>query len=175
MSQLKNGDVMADHPISPARVPRTQPEIAGEKQAKHANKGRFTKGKSGNPAGKPRGTRNRATVMAEQLMDCGVEEVVSTVIALAKAGDLTASKLCLERMLAPRKDRPIIFDPPPIGTPQDVAEASAAVLRAVATGEITLSEGQALIAMLDTHRKALELAEFADKLDRLEEHAGLDK
>ena len=69
MSQLKNGDVMADHPISPARVPRTQPEIAGEKQAKLANKGRFTKGVSGNPAGKPKGTRNRVTLLAEALLD----------------------------------------------------------------------------------------------------------
>ena len=78
---------MADNPISPDRVPISQSENAGEKQAKHANKGRFTKGKSGNPAGKPRGTRNRATMLAEALLDGETEEIVRSVIGRAKGGD----------------------------------------------------------------------------------------
>ena len=39
------------------------PENAGQ------NQGRWEKGQSGNPRGKPRGARNRATLLAEALLD----------------------------------------------------------------------------------------------------------
>ena len=93
-------------------------EIAAPKQ-----RGRpFPKGQSGNPAGKPPGTRNRATQLAERLLDGEAEDLTRMVIGLAKAGDTTALKLCLDRLLPPRKDRPIWFELPAMTTAAD-AEA----------------------------------------------------
>jgi len=50
----------------------------------------FQKGKSGNPAGKPKGVRNRATLMAEKLMQDDAEDVIRAVTEKAKQGDMTA-------------------------------------------------------------------------------------
>ncbi|HLN49346.1 MAG TPA: DUF5681 domain-containing protein [Steroidobacteraceae bacterium] len=62
----------------------------------------FQKGQSGNPAGKPKGVRNRATLMAalmaEKLMQDDAEEVIRAVIEKAKQGDMTAARLIIERI-----------------------------------------------------------------------------
>ena len=135
----------------------------------------FQKGTSGNPNGRPKGARNKLTLMAEALLDDEAEELVRKVIELALGGDMVALRLCLERILPPRRDRPISVKLPRIEIPQDIADASAEVLRAVSEGTITPIEGQTLISMLETHRRAVEGADLTNRLDRLEEHAGLDR
>ena len=86
---------------------------------------------------------------------------------------MIALRLCFERIVPPRRDRPISVKLPHIEVPQDVVRASAEVLRSVSEGTITPSEGQAVLALLEMHRKAVEVAELTNRLDRLEEHAGL--
>jgi hypothetical protein len=66
-------------------------------------------GQSGNPAGKPKGTRNRATVAAEALLEGEAEMLTRKAIELGLSGDTTALRLCLERLMPPRKDRSISF------------------------------------------------------------------
>jgi hypothetical protein len=66
----------------------------------------FKPGKSGNPSGKPKGARNKTTVAMEKLLDDDAATITSKAIELAKNGDLTALRLCLERIIPPRKDRP---------------------------------------------------------------------
>jgi Family of unknown function (DUF5681) len=57
----------------------------------------FKPGKSGNPSGKPKGARNKTTVAMEKLLDDDAATITSKAIELAKNGDLTALRLCLER------------------------------------------------------------------------------
>jgi hypothetical protein len=57
----------------------------------------FKKGRSGNPAGKPKGARHRATVAAEALLDGEAEGLTRKAIEMALAGDGTALRLCLDR------------------------------------------------------------------------------
>jgi hypothetical protein len=61
--------------------------------------GQWKKGQSGNPAGMPKGTRHRATMLAEKLMEDDAENIVRAVVNAAKAGDPTAMRLCVERGL----------------------------------------------------------------------------
>lgn len=61
----------------------------------------FRPGQSGNPAGKPKGTRHRATMLAEQLLDGEAEAMIRTVIEKAKQGDMVALRLCLDRIVPP--------------------------------------------------------------------------
>ncbi len=63
----------------------------------------FKPGQSGNPHGRPKGARNRATVVAEQLLDGEADTLTRKAIDLAKQGDTTALRLCIERILPPRE------------------------------------------------------------------------
>jgi uncharacterized protein DUF5681 len=49
----------------------------------------FAPGESGNPNGKPKGARNRATLLAEKLLEGTVEEVTPKLVEQAKQGDPT--------------------------------------------------------------------------------------
>ena len=69
-------------------------------------------GESGNPNGRPPGSRNKTTLAVESLLDGEAENLTRKAIELAKDGDLTALRLCLERIAPPRKDRPVTFSLP---------------------------------------------------------------
>src|SRR3981189_3114385 len=73
----------------------------------------FQKGQSGNPAGRPRGIRNKQTIAAEKLFAEDAEALARVAIDLAKAGDVSALRLCLDRICAPHRHRPLAFDMPP--------------------------------------------------------------
>jgi Family of unknown function (DUF5681) len=94
--------------------------------------GQWKKGQSGNPAGMPKGTRHRATQLAEKLMKDDAEDIVRAVVNAAKAGDPTAMRLCIERLAPVRKGRPITFDLPPVETAANVANALGAIAGAMA-------------------------------------------
>jgi hypothetical protein len=140
------------------------PVITGEK---HVN-GRFEIGQSGNPAGRPKGTRSRATILAEKLMLADEEEIVASVIQAAKGGDMTAARLVLERIAPIRKGRPITLALPVTDTAADIGEAMSAVITQMATGEVTPEEATTVIGLLDAKRKAIELAEIEARIQALE-------
>jgi len=94
--------------------------------------GRFQKGMSGNPSGKPKGARARVTQLAEKLLDDDRDAIVRAVIAAAKGGDPTAMRLCIERLIPVRKGRPVVFDLPPVKTAADIAGAVGELARAMA-------------------------------------------
>lgn len=144
----------------------TTPEKTDQEQAG----GRFPTGKSGNPAGRPKGALNRSTVAAMSLLEGEAEALTRKAVDLALAGDTVALRLCLERLVAPVKDRPIQSGSvtlPPV-EPGNVARAVAAVVEAVAAGSLSPSEGQALAGLLEVHRKALETDDFERRLTALE-------
>ena len=115
------------------RQPVTVPETTGRKQADTL----FKPGQSGNPDGRPRGARNATTLALEALLDGQANALTQKAIDLALTGDMAALRLCLDRILPPRKDRPVIFTLPDINSAQDAAAVVSSVLAAVATGEIT--------------------------------------
>src|SRR5260370_33248870 len=65
------------------------------------------RGESGNPAGRPMGARHKATVAAEALLDGEAEALTRKAVEMALAGDGTALRLCLDRILPPRRERPV--------------------------------------------------------------------
>src|SRR5260370_9516112 len=82
--------------------------------------GRFSKGTSGNPSGRPLGSRNQATVLMESLLEGQAEQLNQKTIKLAMGGDIHAIRLCLERLIPPPKDRPIQLTLPPIETAHQI-------------------------------------------------------
>jgi hypothetical protein len=134
----------------------------------------FQKGCSGNPQGRPPGTRSAATVLAEQLLDGEAEEIIRKIIRKAKQGDIIALRLCLERILAPRRDRPVHFTIPTLSSANDAIKAMAAVTAAVASGELTPTEAAELSRVVDGYVKTLEASEIERRLRILEERAARD-
>ena len=125
----------------------------------------------GNP-GKPRGARHKTTLLAEKLMSDDAEAIVKKVIEAAKAGDLAAARLVLDRIAPARRDNPVRFDLPAIDCPADAAKASAAILAAVAAGELTPSEADQVCKVVDAFVRALEAHEFEKRLLALERQWG---
>ena len=123
--------------------------------------GRFLPGRSGNPAGRPLGARNKASLLAEMIDEAASAAIVRTVVDRALAGDWPALRLCFTRLVAPKKEAPVEFDLPSVATLTDVADAGAALLAAVAAGEITPGEGQKIMALLSAQIRILTAAEHA--------------
>jgi hypothetical protein len=57
---------------------------------------------------------------------------------------------------------------PPISSAADAATAAAALLEAVAVGDLTPSEASEVGKLIEAYVKALEAADFAERLDKLE-------
>lgn len=128
----------------------------------------FQKGRSGNPAGRPSGSRNRETLAAEVLLDGEGEALTRRAVELALEGDTMALKLCLERIVPRRKSRAVTFDLPRIGRAEDLGQAIDTILQEVAGGRLFLDEGAVLIGMMESRRKALETIDLEKRLRALE-------
>jgi hypothetical protein len=136
---------------------------------KQRQRGRpFAKGVSGNPAGKRPGTRNRATVAAEALLDGEAEALTRKAIEMAKQGDITALRLCLDRVVAPRRERPVQFRLPALRSAADAAGAMAAIADAVANADLTASEAAELSKVVESFARIVEVTDFDERLRALE-------
>lgn len=129
-------------------------------------------GQSGNPAGKPKGVRHRATMIAEALIDGEAEEVVRAMVDAAKKGDTTAGRVILERLLPPRRERPVCFALPKLEGPPDAVAAMAAITEAVASGDLTPGEAAELAKLVDGFVRAIEATDFEARLSALEQRNG---
>jgi hypothetical protein len=144
---------------------RAKPASAGNKQGKT----KFKPGQSGNPKGRAKGSRNRITLAMEALLDGESEALTRKAIQLGLAGDLAALRLCLERILPPRKDRPIEFEMPTIGSIEDAPKAMAAITTAVACGEITATEAADVSKLVETYVRSVEASDLEKRLRAIEE------
>jgi Family of unknown function (DUF5681) len=129
---------------------------------------RWKPGQSGNPAGMARGSRHKASLLAESLLDGECRSLTRRAIELALAGDVPALKMCLERLLPPVRERPCSFKLPPIATAAEAAACMARVLEGVACGEILPGEGAALSSTISTYVKVLEITEIEARISALE-------
>ena len=133
------------------------------------NSGRNTDGTfaTGN-SGKPSGARHRATQAVLALLDGEAEALTRKAVDMALAGDGAALHLCLERIAPPRRDAPVSFVLPKMTAAADAAKAAAAVLAAVATGDLTPTEGAHVMALIEIYRRTLETTELEARVAVLE-------
>ena len=115
----------------------------------------FEKGRSGNPAGRRPGSRNKAT-LAAALLAGESEALTRKAVELALAGDPTAMRLCMERLLPPCRERAVKFTLPPIESVRDISAAMQAVTSALAKGDITPGEAATIAGVVETFARAIE-------------------
>lgn len=127
--------------------------------------GRWKKGESGNPKGRPAGvgevSQLRASIAAR------VPEILDKLMTQALEGDTGAARLLLERAVAPLKaaeqTQALTL---PHGTLTDQGRA---VLAAVGTGELVPGQGAALLGAIGTLARVCEIDELTARIAKLEE------
>jgi hypothetical protein len=137
-----------------------------------STRGKFSAGTSGNPSRRPLGSRNKATLLVEQMIEGEAEQLTRKVLELALGGDLTALRLCMERLVPPRKDRPIHLDLPPIDTVAQIPAAMTSVAMAIGEGRITPNEGEVLANLLVIQKNVIVTATLEQRIGRIEVCSG---
>jgi Family of unknown function (DUF5681) len=128
----------------------------------------FHKGESGNPAGRPRGSLNRTTVLMQSLLEANAETIARKAIDLATGGDLTAIRICFDRLVPARKHEPIALELPRLDTAADTVTAASTIVAAVAAGELAPSEAADIAKAVDIYVRALATQQFEERLAKLE-------
>lgn len=140
-----------------------RPATRGQEQS-----GRFAPGQSGNPAGRPKGTRHQALVALDAIGAEGAERVLRRVMAMADNGDLKACELILTRLWPPRRSRPVLLELPSMHTAADLIPALGALIAALGSGQISPEEANSVASVLEVHRKAIETIELDTRIAALE-------
>ena len=125
--------------------------------------GQFTEGN----CGRPKGSRNKATLAIESLLQGQAETLTQTAVKKALEGDSMALRLCMERIAPAPKDQPVSFSLPKMHNALDASEA-ARVITAVSEGELTPIEATRVMGLIDSYRRTLELTEIEERLQALE-------
>ena len=120
--------------------------------------GRFQPGQSGNPAGKKPGTRNRATLLREELRDGEDGAVARVIIDKALAGNSMAARFVIGLLIPRARDRAIELDLPEGASAGELVAAANATVQAMAKGEITPEEALTVTRVLDFRLKAVTAA-----------------
>lgn len=129
-------------------------------------KGQFAKGKSGNPKGRPKGALGKATRWRLALEPHG-DDLFRVAVEHALAGDMTALKLCLERISPPVKPT---SDPVEFALRgETLSEKAESVLQAIADGVIDVDSGRKLIGAISDLGKIIEITELEKRLAQLEQ------
>lgn len=128
----------------------------------------FKPGKSGNPAGRPKGIKDRRVALREKLLP-HADQLIEMVTTFAKSGDMAAMKIVMDRIIPPLKEEPIHVTIPKIESAVDCRQAQAAVVNAVAAGDMLPSEGQAISSLIEAQRRAFETTELAQQMRDLHE------
>jgi len=130
--------------------------------------GRFKQGQSGNPKGKAKGCRNKATLATLSLLEGEAEKITRKAIDLALQGDMAAIKLCLERICPPQKHRPLKASLPRLESVQDILKAQADIIEQTTMGLLNIEEASALSGLIEVQRKLIETISFEARLKVLE-------
>ena len=132
----------------------------------------FAPGQSGNPSGRPRGARNKATIAAEALLEGEAETLTRKLIDKANEGDPSLLRFCVDRICPPQRGRVVAFEMPQIASAQDAAKAAAAVVAACAAGDISTGEARDFIGLIESYIRLLEAGELELRIAALEAAVG---
>lgn len=77
--------------------------------------------------------------------------------------------------IASDEERPVHFELPPMREARDAVEASAAIVAAVAAGQLTPSEAAELSKIVESYTRILQAADFETRLAKVEKEVGHDR
>jgi hypothetical protein len=119
--------------------------------------------------GRPRGSRNKATLALQDMLGQHAEALVKKCVVMAMQGDTTAMRLCIERLLAPRKQSPVKFKLPPVTTMAELAQAQISMLETLSRGQLTPAEAETIGSLFENRRRMMETEDLAARVQALEQ------
>ena len=118
------------------------------KIAKTQRRRAFRPRNSGNHRG-PKIAGNKTSMAREALLDAEATAIICKLIEKALDGDMAALRLCIERLLPVRRERPMAFELPRIETIADALKASRALLAACTKGTLSPREATEIMALIE--------------------------
>ena len=126
----------------------------------------FSKGQSGNPAGRPKGSGISAKL--RQAIEGEAEAIIKAMIEQAKAGDMQAAKALLDRVLPALKPESQAIHLPELVAAGTMAEKARAAIDAAGAGAVSPSAASDLVAAIAGLARVVETTELQQRLDELE-------
>ena len=145
------------------------PDNTGVSRTKRGPGGQFAPGVSGNPAGRPIGSRNKAALLLQGRLDNEWQAVADGLVAAAKSGNAAAARAVLDRVAPRPRGRTVQLDLPRLATLDDVDAVVDSVIEAVAAGHVTPQEAATVAGILETKRRVLESRALDARVRSLEE------
>jgi hypothetical protein len=127
----------------------------------------FQKGQSGNPSGRPKSTFNQSTQMIKDLLLENSEALIRKMIELALDGDMTALKICIDRICPPLKaqSQAVNID---YNQEQGLTQTAKHILEQVTQGIIPPDIGSQLINSIITITRTKDIEEIQKRIEAIE-------
>lgn len=131
--------------------------------------GKFSRGVSGNPSGKVKGTLNKRTHLTK-LLEPHAVDLINKVVELAINGDVNALRICIERLLPKIKGETLnhSFDTANLTDTSGLLQLGADVIEAVSNQDITPEQGKDLANLIQVQCKTIETTELANRVKEIE-------
>lgn len=133
---------------------------------------KFKAGQSGNAKGRPKGVLDRR-IELRTLLQPHAEELVRKVVDLAKAGDIQALRICIDRIIPPVRENRISINLPKLKDAEDCLEAQSVIIAAVASGELLPGEGESISGLVENQRRSFETMTLEERLKAIEDRISL--
>lgn len=119
--------------------------------------------------GRPRGSRNKIAMAAQQLINSHSDSIVRTVILMAVKDKKVAPLLALlDRIVPVRREASVNIGSLPTGSISQVSKSFEALVKKAASGKLTITEALGIADLLEGRRKALETDDLARRIAALE-------
>jgi predicted DNA-binding protein (UPF0251 family) len=109
--------------------------------------------------GRPRGSRNKANSVGQDLLDQYTPQLVANCIKRAlKDDDRSAMRICMEHIFPARRHASIRMSLPRIRTAQDLEKAAEKVTQAIGRGRVAPAEGETMMNIFEIRSRIIEKA-----------------